>query len=125
VSGGRRPVVLLVEDSEPVRDAYAILLEESGYRVALAADGLAALQLVAETPPDLVLLDLGLPGVDGLQVIRALKSAPETSAIPILALTGTDDPSVRLTCLEAGCAEYLVKPFPTQLLLRALAEHLA
>jgi CheY-like chemotaxis protein len=63
--------------------------------------------------------------MDGLHVVRALKLAPRTAAIPVLALTGTDDPEIRRACMAAGCADYLVKPFPTQLLLRALADHLA
>jgi CheY-like chemotaxis protein len=125
VSRVARPLVLLVEDSEPVRDAYSILLNESGYAVATAADGISALSAAADSPPDIVLLDLGLPGMDGLHVVRALKLAPRTAAIPVLALTGTDDPEIRRACMAAGCADYLVKPFPTQLLLRALADHLA
>jgi DNA-binding response OmpR family regulator len=124
VSGSSRRTVLLVEDSEPVRDAYSILLEESGYAVVTAADAPAALRVVAETHPDLVLLDLGLPGVDGLHVVRAMKADAATAAVPVLALTGRDDPQARLACAEAGCAEFLVKPFPTQLLLRVIAEHL-
>jgi CheY-like chemotaxis protein len=124
VSGDRRPLVLLVEDSEPVRDAYSILLTESGYAVATAADGLSALSLAASNPPDIVLLDLGLPGMDGLHVVRALKLAPAAAHIPVVALTGTDDPQMRRACLEAGCAEYLIKPFPTHLLLRTIAEQL-
>lgn len=119
-----RPLILLVEDSEPVRDAFSILLEESGYRVAGAADGREALQAVADSPPDLILLDLGLPGVDGIQVVRTLRASPATAAIPVLALTGRDDPATRRACADAGCAAYLVKPFPIQMLLRAVAEHL-
>ena len=84
------PRILLVEDSEPVREAYSILLEDSGYRVATAQDGAEALTSAAATVPDLVLVDLGLPGMDGLQVIREL-----------------------------------LKPIPTQQLLRAIAEHLS
>jgi CheY-like chemotaxis protein len=124
VNAPRRPLVLLVEDSEPVRDAYTILLEESGYRVNAVGDGMAAMRSVAGDPPDLVLLDLGLPGMDGLQLIRTLKSAPETSHAPIFVITGRDEPAIRLACTAAGCAEFLVKPVPTQQLLRTLAEHL-
>lgn len=117
-----RPLVLLVEDSEPVRDAYTILLEESGYRVVSAGDGAAALHAAAAEPPDLAVVDLGLPGIDGLQVIRALRGAPGTAATVVVALTGRDEPEIRQQCLDAGCAAYLVKPIPTQHLLRTLAE---
>jgi CheY-like chemotaxis protein len=125
VSPAPRRTVLLVEDSEPVRDAYSILLSESGYAVIPAADGLTALSLAADSPIDLVLLDLGLPGVDGLHVVRTLKASPATRSIPVLALTGRDDPETRRACAEAGCAAFLVKPFPTQQLLRAIAGHLS
>ena len=118
-------LVLLVEDSEPVRDAYTILLEESGYRVVAAGDGSEALRLAAGTPPDVVVMDLGLPGLDGMQVIRELREAPHTAHAPILVLTGRDDPKVRQACLAAGCAAFLLKPIPTQQLLRVIAEHLA
>lgn len=124
MSAAERRTVLLVEDSEPVRDAYSILLAESGYAVITAADGLTALSRAADSSIDLVLLDLGLPGVDGLQVVRALKASAATASLPVLALTGRDDPETRRACAEAGCAAFLVKPFPTQLLLRAIAEHL-
>lgn len=120
-----RPRILLVEDSEPVRDAFTILLEESGYRVTPAPDGAAALREAAAAPPDAILLDLGLPGMDGLQVVRSLKAAPDTADVPVLVLTGRDDPATRRACADAGCAEFLVKPLPTQQLLRAVAEQVA
>ena len=119
------PRILLVEDSEPVREAYSILLEDSGYRVATAQDGAEALTSAAATVPDLVLVDLGLPGMDGLQVIRELRAAPATARIPILALTGRDESQTRQACADAGASDYLLKPIPTQQLLRAIAEHLS
>ncbi|HEX8830844.1 MAG TPA: response regulator [Longimicrobium sp.] len=118
------PSVLLVEDSEPIRTAFTILLEETGYVVHAAEDGLEALDAAAEHGPDLVLLDMGLPGMDGLEVVRTLKRQPLTADIPVIALTGRDDAGSRRACMEAGCVEYIIKPINTHALLRTIAQHL-
>ena len=112
-----RPLVLVVEDSDAIRAAYTILLEESGYAVAAAATGAEAVRLAAERAPGLVLLDLGLPDIPGLEVARRSTAA---APIPIVALTGRDEPADREALLGAGCAAYLVKPVDTQALIRAL-----
>jgi CheY-like chemotaxis protein len=124
VNDARRPRILLVDDSEPVRDAYTLLLEESGYQVEAVGDGHRALAAAAGSIPDAMILDLGLPGLDGLQVIRTLKADPATAGIPIITLTGRDDPQARISCEDAGSAAFLIKPIPTQQLLRVLAEQL-
>jgi CheY-like chemotaxis protein len=118
------PSVLLVEDSEPIRTAFTILLEETGYLVHAAEDGIEAVRSATEHEPDLVLLDMGLPGMDGLDVVRALKGQPSTAGIPVIALTGRDDAGNRRACMQAGCAEYIIKPINTQALLRTVAQHL-
>ncbi len=118
------PSVLLVEDSEPIRTAFTILLEETGYRVHAAEDGPEALRTATEHVPDLVLLDMGLPGMDGLDVVRALKEQPGTARIPVIALTGRDDASARRECMDAGCAEFILKPINTHALLRTIEQHL-
>ena len=114
------PLVLVVEDSDPIRTAFTILLEESGYAVAAAASGAEAVRLAAERAPDLVLLDLGLPDIGGREVALRIKQSPQTSHIPVVALTGRDDDAERAALLAAGAAAYLVKPVDTQALLRAL-----
>ncbi|HEX2202404.1 MAG TPA: response regulator [Longimicrobium sp.] len=115
------PRVLLVEDSDAIRAAFTILLEESGYAVAGAPTGADALLLAAGSPPpDLVLLDLGLPDLPGAEVLRRLKADPATQSIPVVALTGRDDPAERDAALAAGCAAYLLKPVNTRALLEAL-----
>jgi CheY-like chemotaxis protein len=122
VSGGD-PVartVLLVEDSDAIRDAFTILLEDAGYAVLGAETGAEALRLASERMPDLVLLDMGLPDMSGLEVVRSLKSAPATAAIAVVALTGRDEEADRRACLAAGCAAYIVKPVNTQKLVREL-----
>jgi CheY-like chemotaxis protein len=112
--------VLLVEDSEAIRDAFTILLEDAGYAVLGAATGAEALRLAEERVPDLVLLDMGLPDMTGLDVVRRLKAAPQTAAIAVVALTGRDEEADRRACLAAGCAAYIVKPVNTQKLVRDL-----
>jgi CheY-like chemotaxis protein len=119
------PLVLVVEDSEAIRAAFTILLEESGYAVAAAATGAEALRLAAERNPDLVLLDLGLPDMSGLDVARVIRSNPATASIPLVALTGRDDETDRGALLAAGCAAYLVKPVDTQRLIQALPGYIA
>jgi CheY-like chemotaxis protein len=119
------PLVLVVEDSEAIRAAFTILLEESGYAVAAAATGAEALRLAAERKPDLVLLDLGLPDMSGLDVARLIRADPATASIPLVALTGRDDETDRGALLAAGCAAYLVKPVDTQRLIHALPGYIA
>jgi CheY-like chemotaxis protein len=120
-----RPVILLVEDNENIRHAFSILLEESGYTVLQAASGGEALAAAAGRGPDLVLLDLGLPDIGGLEVARRLKSDPGTRGIVVVALTGRALESDQRACMEAGCAGYLAKPVDALHLLRSLPEFLA
>jgi CheY-like chemotaxis protein len=112
--------VLLVEDSEPIRDAFTILLEDAGYAVLGAETGAEALRLTEERMPDLVLLDMGLPDMTGLEVVRQIKAAPRTASVAVVALTGRDEEADRRACLAAGCAAYIVKPVNTQKLVRDL-----
>ena len=115
------PTVLLVEDSDAIRAAFTILLEDAGYRVLGAGTAAEALALAgAPGLPDVVLLDLGLPDVSGLEVVRHLKASRRTAGVPVVALTGRDDDRDREACLAAGCAAYLVKPVDTQQLVRDL-----
>ena len=96
--------ILLVEDSEAIRTAFTILLEDAGYRVLGAGTGGEALRLAAADAPGLVLLDMGLPDMSGLDVVRRLKAQDATAGIPVVALTGRDEESDRQACLAAGCA---------------------
>lgn len=102
-------VILLVEDDTSLRNLMQSLLNDLfGVQTVAAADGEEALRLVREKNPSLILLDIMLPGMDGLAVARELKSQPETQHIPIVAVTAT---KMRDKALEAGCAEYVQKPF--------------
>jgi CheY-like chemotaxis protein len=117
--------VLLVEDSDAIRDAFTILLEDAGYTVLGAGTGEDALRLAAEHVPDLVLLDMGLPDMTGLEVVRRIKSVPATAGIAVVAVTGRDEEADRRACLAAGCAAYIVKPVNTQKLVRDLPGFMA
>ncbi len=118
------PLILLVEDNETIRDAFAILLEEHGYRVRQAPSGAVAFELAMQDAPDLILLDLGLPDIGGLEVTRRLKADEATRAIPVVALTGRALETDQEACLAAGCAGYLTKPINTEELLRRVPEFL-
>jgi two-component system, cell cycle response regulator DivK len=119
-----RPLVLLVEDNETIRNAFALLLEESGYSVEHAGSGQGALESAAAELPDVILMDLGLPDMNGLDVTRRLKADPATSSAPIVAITGRALETDQNACLAAGCAAYIAKPVDTTVLLGIIAEQL-
>ncbi len=113
-STGRR--VLVVEDDPTVREVVSGYLRSAGLVVDEASDGFTAIHVAERTPPDLVVLDRMLPGVDGLEVIRRLR---RSRAVPIILLTALGATEDRIDGLEAGADDYLVKPFsPRELVLR-------
>jgi len=118
------PQLLLVEDDPLLRDALVALLENSGFAVHEAGNGTTAIRTATEHRPDLVLLDLGLPDMAGLEVVRQLKADPMTAAIRIVAVTGRAGSEERTRCLSAGCDAYLVKPVPPRELVRVIREKL-
>ena len=101
--------LLVAEDDKAVRDALGRALRYEGYDVAVANDGARALELAAEQPPDLYLLDVQMPHVDGLSVCRTLRQRGDRT--PILVLTARHEISDRVAGLDAGADDYLVKPF--------------
>jgi len=100
----------VVEDSGEVADALRHTLEGSGFRVVTVGNGLAALEAVSRESPDLVILDLLLPGMDGLEVCRRLRLQPETRYIPILILSAKAEEATKVVGLELGADDYVVKP---------------
>lgn len=118
------PLILLVEDNTTIRDAFAILLAESGYRVLEAGTGAEALERATRDLPDLILMDLGLPDFSGLEVTRRLRAHGPTRDIPVVALTGRALETDQAACLAAGCTGYLSKPVDTRKLLRTIPEYL-
>jgi DNA-binding response OmpR family regulator len=109
--------VLVVEDDDDIAQAVQRSLRVEGYDVRIAADGEAAIRMAGEYVPDLVVLDLGLPKIDGIDVARQLR---ETDDTPILMLTARDSLEARVEGLDSGADDYLVKPFERQELLARL-----
>src|SRR5207247_544463 len=102
------PTILLVDDEDSVRKLLAFPLERDGYSVVQAADGEEALRHFADTPIDLVVLDIMLPRLDGLEVCKRLRA---TSTVPIIMLTARDDELDKIVGLELGADDYITKPF--------------
>lgn len=99
-----------MEDDRLNREMIAIYLSNAGYKVATACDGGEALALARAIAPDLVLLDMGLPVLDGWDAARAMRDLPALAAVPIIALTAYAMEGDRDRCLEAGCNDYCSKP---------------
>ncbi len=108
------PHVLLVDDEEPIRESLPYTLRREGYEVSTAADGLTALELWRERSPDIILLDLMLPGLDGTEVCRRIRAH---SDVPILMLTAKDSEIDKVVGLEIGADDYITKPFSTRELM--------
>ena len=114
--------VLIVEDEPDIRDLVVHHLKREGYLVSAASSGEEALRQVLAAPPDLVLLDLMMPAMDGLEVCRRLRQDPATAMLPIMMLTAKGDEVDRVLGLEIGADDYIVKPFsPRELLARVRA----
>jgi DNA-binding response OmpR family regulator len=114
---GRSPRVLVVEDDDEIAGVLQRSLRMEGYDVRISADGEAALTDARAFVPDLVVLDLGLPKLDGMEVARRLRAEDDT---PILMLTARDDVEARVAGLDTGADDYLIKPFERQELLARL-----
>jgi diguanylate cyclase (GGDEF)-like protein/PAS domain S-box-containing protein len=102
--------ILIVDDDPQLRKLLEMLLQLKGYQTGVAASGEDALAMIKQAPPDLILLDIMLPGMDGCETASLLKSSAETSSIPIIMLTALTDRDARLRALEAGVEEFLSKP---------------
>jgi signal transduction histidine kinase len=117
--------ILIVDDSAPTRALLREILGALPCEPLEAGDGEQALALALTHPPDLILLDIGLPRTDGIATCRALKARPATRAIPVVFLTGRDDEPGILEAFQAGGADYVVKPFEPRILLARVRTHLA
>ena len=103
--------ILVVEDENDIRELLAFTLAREGFTVLQADSGLTALELARSKHPDLILLDLMLPGMDGLSVYKRLQREPGASGIPVIMLTAKGEEIDRIVGLEIGAADYIVKPF--------------
>ncbi len=102
------PLILIIEDEDAIRKFLSVSLTDADYRINLAASGEEGIRLAVETPPDLVILDLGLPGIDGQDVIAKLR---EWSKVPILVLSARDQEFQKIRALDLGADDYVTKPF--------------
>jgi two-component system, cell cycle response regulator DivK len=112
--------ILLVEDNEMNRDMLSRRLQRKGYEVVLALDGQQGLEYAITQLPDLILMDMSLPVIDGWEVTSQLKKLPETNKIPIIALTAHAMASDRQRALDAGCDDYDTKPVELPRLLEKI-----
>jgi CheY-like chemotaxis protein len=103
--------ILLVEDEEPLRRVMRDLLERDGYNVVEAVDGVQALEQTDRHNPDVILLDLNLPGMDGYGVLNHIRSRPSTARVPVIVLTAKGDEDNEVRVLKLGADDFLTKPF--------------
>jgi sigma-B regulation protein RsbU (phosphoserine phosphatase) len=103
--------ILAVDDTPSDLELFAALLGREGYTLALAKDGPEALDMAAREEPDLILLDIFMPGMDGIETCRRLKADPATQDIPVIFVTGTSRSDEVLAGFEAGAVDYVTKPF--------------
>lgn len=113
--------ILIVEDHPTMREAMRLVLEGEGFDIDEASDGAQALSAVREEPPDLVLLDMSIPGVSGPDVLAAVKSDPGTSEVRVIVVTATGEEG-RAAAMAGGADHYFTKPFSPIALLQAVEE---
>lgn len=111
------PKILLVEDNEMNRDMLSRRLQKRGYEIVMAFDGEQGVSAAQEHTPDLILMDMSLPVIDGWEATRRLKANPKTAHVPIIALTAHAMSDDRAKAMEAGCDEYDTKPIDLERLL--------
>jgi len=124
LAGQVKPTVLVVDDDDFQRSLIGRILDAAGYRLQFAASGLEALNLMRKSRPDLVLMDVQMPGMDGVEATRRLKGAPHTAAIPILMITGRSELDTVRESLKAGAAGFVVKPFERETLIEKIRQAL-
>jgi CheY-like chemotaxis protein len=119
----KKKKILLVEDNEVNRRLAGFLLRAQGYKVREATTAAAALEMATNETPDLIVMDIQLPGMDGLQVTKKLKEQPATSDIPVIAVTSYAMKGDRERALAAGCAGYVTKPIDKNTFIQEVAMH--
>ncbi|MFL5768327.1 MAG: response regulator [Actinomycetota bacterium] len=116
--------ILIVEDHPTMREAMRMVLEHEGFVIREAADGAAAVEMVRSQPPDLVFLDLNIPGMTGADVLKSLKEDPATASVRVIIVTATGEEE-RERVLSLGADEYFTKPFSPLALLRTVEKVLS
>jgi class 3 adenylate cyclase len=116
-SSERRPRILVADDDWLNRDLLKAYLTEAGYEVVTAADGQTALEMALESPPDLALVDVQMPRMDGLELCKALKNAPGTRFVPVVIVTALDSEEEEVKAIEVGADDFVTKPYRSLVLL--------
>jgi DNA-binding response OmpR family regulator len=116
--------IMLVDDDNDLRTLMAMILKRSGYTVQQAEDAHQALEQLNISTPDLFLLDVMMPEIDGFELTQRLRAMPETAEHPILLLSARTDPLIQKKGLESGANRYLTKPIPTNELVSTIREYL-
>ncbi len=124
VAARARPLVLLVEDDEFSLQLVAITLESQNVELVAESDGAAALERIRSVQPDLILMDVMLPGRDGVELTQQLKADPALAGIPVVMLTGEARREILVRSMEAGAADFIVKPFTPDALIAKLTKFL-
>lgn len=120
----RDPVVLVVDDQPSTRELVCAILRQGGYLIREAGGGQEAIDAVAESPPDLVLLDMLMPGIDGFAVTAALRENPATADLPVIFLTAATERQYLVRAFECGAVDFVAKPFVSEELLARVRTHL-
>ena len=119
------PSILIIDDDVILLDLLSAHLSNGGLQVSVAPDAAIALRKVIENPPDLIILDIGLPYMDGMEVLAALKSDPTSRRIPVIVLTGHEDNAEYVQARNLGAEGYLHKPVDREKLINEIFSHLA
>jgi DNA-binding response OmpR family regulator len=119
------PRILIVDDDRTLLDLLRVHLASGGLKVEVAEDAAVALRSLVETPPDLILLDIELPYLNGFEILAAVKADPATSAIPVIVLTGREDPQSRAEAERLGADGFLIKPVQNRQLIDEIFSRLA
>jgi CheY-like chemotaxis protein len=122
---GRNQTVMIVDDTEDIRDCMSLQLCMLGYRVLEAASGQEAIELVQREVPKLILMDLAMPGLDGIEVTRLIRENLKNSSVVIIAFTAQSGDELRQRALAAGCNDYVRKPLAASELSSLLDRHLS
>jgi DNA-binding response OmpR family regulator len=121
---GQIKKILMIDDDNTVYSTVKVWLEHDGYEFFRAADGKAGLKMAARKRPDLILLDVNMPGIDGIETLRRLKEDSRTSGIPVIMLTGVDDSKTARAAMHEYAEQYITKPVERKVLLAKIAQML-
>jgi len=117
--------ILVIEDYSDTRELLSVLLQRSGYNVVEAEDGVEGLRKASATSPDLIIMDLTLPEMDGVETARRIHQLPKLSDVPIFVVSGYLTEEVKADARSAGCVEVFPKPFDAETLLKKISDALA